>query len=246
MHIDLAGKNAIVTGGASGIGRATALALSHAGARVAVIDIKPFEEEHGAANTGIASFVCDLADEAAIVSTRDAVLAAMQGVDIVVNCAGLISYRSGVGAVNADEWDRVMKVNLRGTFLVCQAFFDSLKSRRNGRIVTCSSLAARVGGIEVGVDYTASKAGLIGLTRSLAKEGGEYGITANAVAPGIVQTGPVKQQIAGKESNYVDNIPLRRLGEPEDIANTIVFLVSPQASYISGVVLDINGGMYMA
>jgi len=122
---------------------------------------------------------------------------------------------------------------------------EGMKSRKNGRIITFSSLAARIGGIEVGVHYTASKAGLIGLTRSLAKEGGPFGITANAVAPGIILTEPVKEQIGGNEDAYLGQIPLGRLGEPQDVANVVLFLASPLASYVTGVVLDINGGMYV-
>jgi len=139
----------------------------------------------------------------------------------------------------------VLDVNLRGTYLVCQAFMESLQARGNGRIITFSSLAARVGGIEVGVHYTASKAGLIGLTRSLAKEGGPSGMTANAVAPGIILTEPVKAQVEGNEDAYTGQIPLGRLGDPQDVANVVLFLASPLASYVTGVVLDINGGIYM-
>jgi NAD(P)-dependent dehydrogenase (short-subunit alcohol dehydrogenase family) len=127
---------------------------------------------------------------------------------------------------------------------------EDLKARAKergagGTIVCFSSLAARVGGIEVGMHYAASKAGLIGFTRTLAKEGGPYGINVNAVAPGVILTEPVKKQVAGHEEAYTSTIPLRRLGTPEDVANVVLFLVSPLASYITGVVVDINGGMYM-
>lgn len=246
MRIDLSDKNALVTGGAAGIGKACALALAKADATVAVVDI----DEAGALETaeemgqGLA-IGCDLRDESAVVAMQDKVLGELGAIDIVVNCAGLIFYRKGLDAVQADEWDLVMEVNLRGTFLVCRAFMDSMKKRRDGRIITLSSMAARVGGIEVGVHYTTSKAGLIGLTRSMAKEGGPYGITANALAPGIILTSPVKEQLAECEDDYCKQIPLGRLGETDDIANTVLFLASPMSSYISGVVLDVNGGMYM-
>ena len=246
MNIDLSGKNALITGAASGIGKACALSLSTAGASVVAVDIN----EDGALDTigeigsGLA-VACDLRDPDAVASMRDTVLGALGGIDILVNSAGLIYYRKGIDAVTVDEWDQVMEINLRGTFLVCQAFMDSLKERRDGRIVNFSSMAARVGGVEVGIHYTTSKAGLIGLTRSLAKEGGPYGVTANALAPGVILTGPVKEQVGDHEDAYKQQIPLGRLGEAADIANAVTFLTSPLSSYITGVVLDVNGGMYM-
>lgn len=246
MNINLTGKNALVTGAASGIGRACALSLANAGASVVAVDIN----EDGALDTigeigsGLA-VVCDLRDPDAVTSMRDTVLGALGGIDILVNSAGLILYRKGIDAVTVDEWDTVMEINLRGTFLVCQAFMNSLKERRDGRIINFSSMAARVGGVEVGLHYTTSKSGLIGLTRSLAKEGGPFGITANTLAPGVILTAPVKEQVGDHEDAYKQQIPLGRLGEASDIANAVTFLSSPLSSYITGVVLDVNGGMYM-
>ncbi len=246
MNINLTGKNALVTGAASGIGRACALSLANAGASVVAVDIN----EDGALDTigeigsGLA-VGCDLRDPDAVTSMRDTVLGALGGIDILVNSAGLILYRKGIDAVTVDEWDTVMEINLRGTFLVCQAFMNSLKERRDGRIINFSSMAARVGGVEVGLHYTTSKSGLIGLTRSLAKEGGPFGITANTLAPGVILTAPVKEQVGDHEDAYKQQIPLGRLGEASDIANAVTFLSSPLSSYITGVVLDVNGGMYM-
>ncbi len=120
-----------------------------------------------------------------------------------------------------------------------------MKERRNGRIINFSSMAARVGGIEVGIHYSASKAGLFGLTKTLAKECGPYGVTVNAVAPGFIMSEPVKKQLAGREEDFEATIPLRRLGQPQDEANAVLFLASDLASYITGIVLDINGGLYM-
>jgi 3-oxoacyl-[acyl-carrier protein] reductase len=245
MEIDLSGKNAVVTGGASGIGRACAMALASAGARVAVVDVnvEGARETIEAIGGGLV-VPCDLSDEQAVAAMQRRVIGEMGAVDILVNCAGLISYRRGLSAVSLEEWDRVLDVNLRGTFLVCRAFLEGMKAR-GSKIVIFSSLAARVGGIEVGVHYTASKAGLIGLTRTLAKEGGPFGINVNAVAPGIILTDPVKRQIGGREADYAAQIPLRRVGTPEDVANVVLFLASPLADYITGAVIDINGGMYM-
>jgi NAD(P)-dependent dehydrogenase (short-subunit alcohol dehydrogenase family) len=250
MNIDLSNKTALITGGASGIGRQCALTLAQAGASIVAVDINLEGAQETAAAIAAAggrawAMRCDLGDPQDILAMRDRVRDEVGGVDALIHCAGIIAYRQGIGAVPVQEWDLVLDVNLRGTYLVCQAFMEEMKERGGGRIVTFSSLAARVGGIEVGVHYTASKAALIGLTRSLAKEGGPYGITANAVAPGIIATDPVMRQIAGREGDYHAQIPLRRLGTPEDVANVVLFLVSPLAAYVSGVVLDINGGQYM-
>ena len=247
MQIDLTGKNALITGGASGIGRMCAVTLANAGTRVAVIDInlEGAQETVDTIGQGLA-VRCDLGDPDDVTRMHAKVLAEMDGIDILVNCAGIISYRRGIGAVPVDEWDLVLDVNLRGTYLVCQAFIQGMKERnRGGKITTFSSLAARVGGIEAGIHYAASKAALIGFTRTLAKEGGPFGINVNAVAPGIILTEPVKRQVAGNEEAYTSSIPLRRLGQPQDVANVVLFLSSPLSDYITGTVLDINGGMYM-
>ena len=251
MNIDLSNKTALITGAASGIGRQCALTLAEAGASIVAVDINlaGAEETVAAIGQGLA-IRCDLGDPEDVAAMHDRVQAEVGGVDILVNCAGIISYRRGIGAVPVHEWDLVLDVNLRGTYLVCRAFMDEMKAcakerGTGGSIVCFSSLAARVGGIEVGMHYAASKAGLIGFTRTLAKEGGPYGITVNAVAPGIILTEPVVKQVAGHEEAYTSTIPLRRLGTPEDVANVVLFLVSPLSSYITGVVVDVNGGMYM-
>ncbi len=246
MRIDLTGKNALVTGGASGIGRECAWVLARAGARIAVVDInlEGAQQTVRAAGGGVA-LRCDLGDPEQIAAMRDQVVSEMGGVDILINCAGIISYKRGIGAVSTEEWDLVLDVNLRGTYLVCREFIEGMKQRQGGKIVNFSSLAARVGGIDAGIHYAASKAGLIGFTRTLAKEGGPYGINVNAVAPGIIATEPVLQQIGGREDAYAAQIPLRRLGQPQDVANVVLFLASPLSDYITGAVLDINGGMYM-
>lgn len=246
VGIDLTGKTAIVTGGASGIGRSCALLLHQAGARLAVVDIN----EQGARETiaqldNAMAIRCDLSDGEDIARMARLAERELGQVDILVNCAGIIAYRSGLQAVTQDQWDLVLDVNLRGTFLVCREFIEGMKQRQYGRIITFSSLAARVGGIEAGAHYAASKAGLIGLTRTMAKIGGAYNVTANAVAPGIIRTDPVRRQVGDHEDAYTGSIPLKRLGEPQDVAGVVLFLVSPLADYLTGLVIDVNGGMYM-
>lgn len=246
ITIDLSGKRALVTGGAQGLGRACALRLAEAGATVAVVDInlEGARETAEACPDGLA-FYADLANPDSILKMASEVQGALGDLDILVNNAGIIAYARGVAGFSLEEWDRVLNVNLRGTVWVCRAFIEGMKRRRNGRIINFSSLAARVGGIEAGLHYTASKAGLIGVTRTLAKECGPYGITVNAIAPGIIASETVLRQLAGREQAYATQSLLGRLGTPEDVANAVLFLASPLASYITGIVLDINGGMYM-
>ena len=247
MRIDLSKKIALITGGSSGIGRACASVLAAAGASVVVVDIDRAGASETIHRTGGIAVQCDLGDPKSVSAMRDQVMAEAGGVDILVNCAGLIRYSNGICSLSADDWDVVLAVNLRGSFLVCRAFMDILKERRDGRIINLSSMAARVGGIDVGAHYTSSKAGLIGLTRSLAKEGGPFGITANALAPGITLTDPVKRHLSSnRKQAYCEQVPLGRLGKPEDIAYAVLFLASPMANYVSGIVLDVNGGMHMA
>ncbi|NLX35823.1 MAG: SDR family oxidoreductase [Chloroflexi bacterium] len=244
--IDLSGKTALVTGGASGIGRVTALTLAQAGAHVAVVDL----DLEGALKTAAGcqdglALQCDLGDPDEVVQMAAWVQRETNGPDILFNNAGIIAYNTGIGAVDLAAWDRLLDVNLRGPFLLCRALIEGMKRRGWGRIINSASLAARVGGIEVGVHYASAKAGLIGLTRTLAKECGPAGITVNAIAPGIIATPPVQRQVAGHEDAYVAQIPLRRLGQPQDVANVVLFLASDLSAYMTGLVLDINGGQYM-
>lgn len=250
MQIEFAGKVAVVTGAASGIGRACALNLAAAGATLAAVDINLDGAEQtlalrDAPRGEAIALRCDVRDPAQVAALAEAVQARWGGADILVNAAGLVVYTRGIGAVSVEAWDRVLEVNLRGTFLVCQAFIEGMKARRDGRIINFASLAARVGGLEAGIHYAASKAGLIALTRTLAREGGPYGITANAVAPGFIATPPVLAHLAGREEEIARQVPLGRLGHPQDVANVVLFLASPLAAYVNGVVLDINGGQYM-
>ena len=247
MRIDMSGKNIIVTGGAKGLGRACVQLFTATGGQVAIVDID-FEaaKEVAAECNGAAAYACDLADPDALTVLHRNLMEDFNGaIDVLVNNAGLISYVSEFESVGLDEWEQLMDVNLRGPFLVSKLFGAAMKAKGSGKIVNISSLAARVGGIDVGVHYTTSKAGIIGLTRSFARRLGPFGVNVNAVAPGITPTDAIKPHIAGKEQGYIENIPLRRLATPEDIANAVLFLSSSMSDYITGCVLDVNGGMYM-
>jgi NAD(P)-dependent dehydrogenase (short-subunit alcohol dehydrogenase family) len=246
IPIDLSGRTALVTGGAAGIGKACVAILARAGARVAVADI----DLEGAEKTasvweGCSAYRCDVADQNSVVGAATAVGSELGAVDILVHCAGVIVHRRGIRAVEPAEWDSVMAVNLRGAYLLSRELVEGMKERGFGKIVHVSSLAARVGAIETGIHYSASKAGLVGLVRTLAKEGAPYGVTVNAVAPGIIATEPVMKKIADHVEDYIRAIPMGRLGEPEDVASVVLFLCSPLSDYITGATLDINGGQYM-
>jgi len=250
IPIDLTGKTALVTGAAAGLGRAMAETLARAGAHLLVADIAQQGAEETVARSEQAggsarALVYDLADAEAVETLRGDVMAHEGGLDILINNAGIIQYGKGVAKLAVDDWDRLMTVNVRSGFLLCRAFMEGLKARGWGRVLFVSSLAARVGGIDVGSHYSASKAALVGMGRTLAKEGAPHGVTVNHLAPGIIATEPVKRQMAGREAQVAATIPLGRLGDPQDVANTALFLCSPLADYITGIVVDINGGLYM-
>ncbi|MFO7698173.1 MAG: SDR family NAD(P)-dependent oxidoreductase [Anaerolineae bacterium] len=247
IPIDLSGKRALVTGGAQGLGRACALTLAEAGARVAVVDLNLTGAEETAAQCPDGrAWRCDLANPDDILALAPRIEADLGDLDILINNAGIVAYSQGIAGFTLEQWDRVLDVNLRGTVWVCRAFVEGLKRRRDGHIVNFSSLAARVGGIEAGMHYAASKAGLIGVTRTLAKECGPYGITVNAIAPGIIGSDTVLGLLTDeKQHALAEQALLRRLGTPQDVASVVLFLASPLSSYITGAVIDINGGMYL-
>jgi len=247
MKISFDNKNILVTGGARGLGAACARKLSEAGGRIAIADIDLDAARATASGIERAhAFRCDFGEPEDIVRLHQQIRQDMpDGIDILINNAGIIAYTKELKGFDLAQWDRLINVNLRGVFWTCREFAEDMQVKRWGKIINLSSLAARVGGIDVGIHYSASKAGVIGLTRDLAKRLGPFGINVNAVAPGIMLTEPVKQQIAGKEDEYIAKVPLGRLGQPEDVANVIVFLSSHLSDYITGCVLDVNGGMYM-
>lgn len=246
MNLDLSDQTALVTGGARGIGRACAEVLAEAGARVIVVDIDGDGAREVAARLpGGLAIECDVGEADDVTRMCREVEGEHGGVQILVNNAGVVIYRRSIGEVSVGDWDRTMDINLRGTFLVCQGLFPGMKARRYGRIINFSSMSARQGALESSIDYAASKGGIIALTRTLAKEAGPYGVTVNAVAPGLIATEPVLKQYAGREKAASETVPLRRLGSPEDVAGAVLFLASDLASYITGMVLDINGGLFI-
>ena len=241
-------KTAIVTGASQGIGRACALELARAGAHVALAartldKLEAVAAEITAAGGTAQAFALDVSNEESIKSCAKAVIANFGKVEILVNNAG-ITRDNLMMSMKRAEWDLVLSINLTGAYLLTQAVLRPMIKNRWGRIVNMASVVGRAG--QAGqVNYAASKAGLIGLTKSLAREVASRGITVNAVAPGYIET-PMTAVLDEKVSAaMLATIPLGRRGTDQDIANAVKFLASDAASYITGHVLDVNGGMFM-
>ena len=242
------GKTALITGASQGIGRACALALARAGARVALAARNESKLKEAAAEIaafgGVAEvFVLDAADEESVKAAAKAAIAHYGRIDVLVNNAGITRDTLLLRMKRAD-WDAVLSTNLTGAFLMTQALLSPMLKARWGRIINVSSVVGQTG--QAGqANYAASKAGLIGFTKSLARELASRGITANAVAPGYIET-PMTAVLDDKQREAVlAQIPLGRQGTDLEVAHAVAFLASEGAGYITGHVLDVNGGMYM-
>ena len=245
---NLQGRIALVTGASQGIGRAVALELARAGARVAVAArnearLAEVVAEIEAAGGQAAAFALDVASEESIKSGAKAVIERFAKVEILVNNAGIT--RDGLAmTMKRADWDAVLGTNLTGAFLLTQALLRPMLKNRWGRIINISSVVGRTG--QGGqVNYAASKAGLIGMTRSLAREVASRGITVNAVAPGYIETAMTSKLDEKQRTAIMTSIPLGRAGTEGEIAEAVSFLASESAGYITGHVLDVNGGMFM-
>jgi len=241
-------KTAFVTGASRGIGRACAIALAQAGRRVAVAarDLTKLEEVASEIRAvGAEAFVVPV-DISSAESIKQAIAKAIEDfgrIDILVNNAGIT--RDGLALrMKKDDWDAVLAANLTGAFLAIQQVLHGMMRERWGRIINISSVVAEAGNPGQ-ANYVASKAGLIGLTKTIAQEMASRNITVNAVAPGFIDTDMTSILSSELKDNMLSHIPLRRFGKPEDIANAVRFLASEEAGYITGHVLDVNGVMHM-
>ncbi|MBL7115740.1 MAG: SDR family oxidoreductase [Kiritimatiellae bacterium] len=245
----LANRVALVTGGAQGIGRAICEALARDGATVVVADLNMSAASETTAAIvdqgwqAVAASV-DVASERSVKSLYSQVIDIENRVDIVVNNAG-ICRMIPILDIEVEEWDRILAVNLRGTFLVSREAFRLMKDQGSGRIVSIASAAAKIGGLAAGAHYSASKAGVICFTKSLALQAAPYHINVNAVCPGPMAT--EMTDAWGDETNaaFKAKIPWQDYGRPGDVADAVAFLASDKARYITGEVLDVNGGLVM-
>jgi len=245
----LEGRVALVTGSAQGIGRATALTLAEAGASIVLADIprpKLDETLEEFQNLGYKVLKCivDVTDPATVQRMMEEIIAAWGKIDILVNNAG-ITKDNLVMRMKSEDWEAVLKVNLTGAFFCIRAALPSMVKQRYGRIINIASVVAQVGNVGQ-ANYIASKAGIIGLTKAVAAEVARRNITVNAVAPGFIATAMTEGLPAEIKEKMLGVIPLGRMGTDREVANGVLFLASEEAGYITGHVLNINGGMYMA
>jgi 3-oxoacyl-[acyl-carrier protein] reductase len=270
IEIDLSGRVALVTGGSRGLGRADALTLGRAGADVVIADIQ-IESDAGkeaerygplaqaARSQGLvyaeqtaqeicdlgrraAAIKCDVTDRAQVDEAVRRTVDELGSVDILVNNAGTLDHLGQLADQQAELWERDLSVNLTGAFNCAQAVWPHMQERRWGRIVNMASVAGTLGGFGQ-ASYSATKAGLIGLTKTLALEGARHGITCNAIVPGVIGTEAFRFGNPGMNERMVQRTAMRRAGEPEDVANAIAFLCSDLASYVTGVALNVSGGI---
>jgi len=241
--MDLSNRVTIITGASRGIGAAIAQLLARHGAFIVIADINLIgagKMEQKITNEGYIA-VCtevDIVNEVSINKMVNFTLEKYGKIDFLVNNAGVNS-NTDIDEIKIEEWNKIINIDLRGTHLCSKAIIKEMIKNKFGKIVNIASLAGQIGGLKVGPDYTAAKAGVIGLTKSYARYGAKYGINVNAVSPGFIETDMTKGRDDPK------SVPLGRLGTPEDIARAVYFLLSPLSDYITGATIDVNGGLLM-
>lgn len=269
LEIDLSGRVALVTGGSRGLGRADALTLARAGADVAIADIlvesdtsaaerygvlaqaavaqemvhaeKTVEEIRGLGRRALA-MRCDVTDRDEVAAAVARTVDELGAVDILVNNAGTLDHVGQFHDQQPGLWERDLRVNLTGAFNCAQAVWPHMRERKWGRIVNMASVAGTLGGFGQ-ASYATTKAGVLGLTRTLAMEGGRYGITCNAIVPGIIGTEAFHMASSAMNERIEARTVFKRPGEPQDVANAIAFLCSDLASYVTGIELNVSGGV---
>ena len=240
---ELNGQTAIVTGAANGIGEVIARRLANAGARVAIADIDEQAAVAAADRIGEHAFPVrlDITDASSVEQALKEVLARTQSLEIVVNNAGLAGKAAPIWEQTDEDWNRVLAINITGPFFLCRAVMPHMRSRGYGRIVNIASIAGKEGNPNM-VAYSASKAAIIGLTKSIAKEVATEGICVNAVSPAVIRTKILDQLTPAQVSYMVERIPMKRTGQPEEVAAVVHFLSSRDCSFVTGQCYDVSGG----
>lgn len=247
--MSLQGKTAVVTGGSRGIGEAVALKLASLGANVAVAYVGPQEEAEKAKQkieeTGVKCelYVCDVSNNEQVKNTVDKIIEDFGGIDILVNNAGIVRDKL-VLKMEESDFDAVIAVNLKGTYNMIKNTYSHFMRKRGGRIINVASVVG-INGNAGQANYASSKAGIIGLTKSVARELAPRNVTCNAVAPGFIGTDMTNALSDKVKEQMQTTIPMKRIGKPEDVANAIAFLASDDAAYITGEVIKVDGGMAM-
>jgi 3-oxoacyl-[acyl-carrier protein] reductase len=269
IEIDLSGRVALVTGGSRGLGRADALTLARAGADVVIADIQVESDEGDVAEWGPLAQAaraqgivysertvdeiralgrrafaakCDVTDAAQVDATVARTVVELGSLDILVNNAGTLDHLGQIGDQSPELWERDLRVNLTGAFTCTRAAWPHMRERGWGRVINMASVAGTLGGFGQ-ASYATTKAGLLGLTRTLALEGARHGITVNAIVPGVIGTEAFRFGSAEMNERMIRRTAMRRPGEPQEVANAIAFLCSDLASYITGVALNVSGGI---
>jgi len=246
--IDLAGKKAVITGSGRGIGREIALKLAQAGANVAICDVDLVSAQQTAADIaalgrGSIAVKTDVANANDVAALFKSVIEAFGSLDILVNNAGIT--RDGlIMRMKEEDWDLVLSINLKSAFLCCKEACRPMMKNQRGKIINIASVVGLMGNAGQ-ANYSASKAGLIGLTKTLAREFASRNICVNAVAPGFIKTAMTDKLSDDAKARLTQAIPMQRLGLPDDVANAVLFLASPLADYITGQVLTVDGGLVM-
>jgi 3-oxoacyl-[acyl-carrier protein] reductase len=237
------GQTAIVTGAANGIGEVISRRLANAGARVAIADIDDQAAAEAAERIGKHAFPLhlDITDANSVRQAIETLLARTQSLEIVVNNAGLAGKAAPVWEQTDDDWNRALAINVTGPFFMCRAVMPHMRSRRYGRVVNIASIAGKEGNPNMAA-YSASKAAIIGLTKSVAKEVATEGICVNAVSPAVIRTKMLDQLTPAQVSYMVERIPMKRTGQPEEVAAVVHFLSSRDCSFVTGQCYDVSGG----
>lgn len=240
-------KVAVVTGGAKGLGREDALVLAKAGADIVIVDInKEGAEQTAEEVTKIGrkalAMAIDITDRTAVQGVAEKVKDQFGGADILINNAAMLNNLSQIEKMNDSLWQRDLDINLTGTYYCTKAFFPHMKGKKWGRIINMASVAGTLGGFGQ-ASYSTTKAGILGFTKTVALEGARFGITCNAIVGGVFATDMTNAMPQEMQQRVLNRIPMRKFGKPDDVAKAIAFLASENASYITGVALNVTGGL---